>query len=65
MTLTLFVTINIFTLTFAVKAKINDIDIRFQNKENDMLSEIDEKVEDIKTEIEEIKEDVEEIKDKI
>ena len=65
LTLTFFITINIFALRFALSTKINDIDIKFQNKENDLLSEIDEKVADIKTEIEEIKEDVEEIKDKI
>ena len=65
LTFTLFITINIFALRFAANAKINDIDIKFQNKENDLLSEIDEKVADIKTEVEEIKEDVEEIKDKI
>ncbi|MYC48825.1 MAG: hypothetical protein F4X50_00765 [Synechococcus sp. SB0662_bin_14] len=63
--LTLFIGANILALKFAVSAKINDIDIKLQNKENDLLSEIDEKVADIKTEVEEIKEDVEEIKDKI
>ena len=44
---------NILVWKFGIKASINDIDIKFQNKENDLLSRIDEKVTQIQTEMEE------------
>ena len=50
---------NILVCKFGIKASINDIDIKFQNKENDLLSRIDEKVTQIQTEMEEIKDNLE------
>ncbi|OOV35359.1 hypothetical protein BV61_00995 [Candidatus Synechococcus spongiarum LMB bulk15M] len=50
---------NILVWKFGIKASINDIDIKFQNKENDLLSRIDEKVTQIQTEMEEIKDKLE------
>ncbi|OOV36469.1 hypothetical protein BO98_01455 [Candidatus Synechococcus spongiarum LMB bulk10D] len=50
---------NILVWKFGIRASINDIDIKFQNKENDLLSRIDEKVTQIQTEMEEIKDKLE------
>ena len=51
---------NILAFRFAIRAKINDIDIKFQDEKDDLLSQIDKKVTQIQTEIEEIKDEIKE-----
>ncbi|MCY3654422.1 MAG: hypothetical protein OXG70_05245, partial [Cyanobacteria bacterium MAG IRC1_bin_28] len=58
-TISLFIGINILAFRFTVKAKINEMDINFQSKENDLLNQIDEKVTQIQTELEEMKDKIE------
>ena len=63
--ITIFIGANILAFRFAVNAKINDIDIKFQSKKDDLLSQIDENIREVRNEVDEIKEEVEEINKKI
>ena len=63
--ITLFIGANILAFRFAINAKINDIDIKFQIKKDDLLSQIDENIREVRNEVDEIKEEIEEINKKI